>query len=114
MCRFSDLSIIEIINLIGVGISSYTTCKVQVPSDNIEEKTYIPPENINSQKSLNLLEQWTKNKKMKLNFRKSKYMTFNFTKNYQFSTRLKLPIQTDLQIVPYLICRDYSTVKCEL
>ena len=84
-----DLSIIEIINLISVGISSYNS-KVQVPSDIIKENTYIPPENINSQKSLNLLEQWTKNKKMKLNFRKSKYMTFNFTKNYQFSTRLKL------------------------
>ena len=84
-----DLSIIEIINLISVGISSYNS-KVQVPSDIIEENTYIPPENITSQKSLDLIEQWTKNKKMKLNFRKSKYMTFNFTKNYQFSTRLKL------------------------
>ena len=36
------------------------------------------------------IKNWTTNKKMKLNQNKTKVMLFNFTKNYQFKTRLKL------------------------
>ena len=84
-----DLSILEIINLISVGISSYN-CKSQIPNDMKVGNTYIHPENIKSQKYLDQLEQWTNDKKMKLNCTKSKYMMFNFSNNYQISTRLKL------------------------
>ena len=84
-----DLSILEIINPICVGISSYN-CKAQVPNDVKIGSNFIPPANIKSQEYLNKIEQWTKRKKMKLNCKKSKYMIFNFTKNYKMSTRLKL------------------------
>ena len=82
-------SILEMINLISVGISSYN-CKAQVPNDIKVGSMYVPSENIKSQEYLNKIEQWTKDKKMKLNCSKTKYMIFNFTQNYQMCTRLKL------------------------
>ena len=84
-----DLSILEFINLVSVGISSYN-CRLQVPNDIKTENKFIPPENIKSQQYLDQISEWTESKKMKLNTVKSKYMTVNFTHNYQFNTRLKL------------------------
>ena len=45
---------------------------------------------LESQKYLDQINRWTKEQKMKINEKKTKYMIFNFTKNYQFSTRLKI------------------------
>ena len=45
-------------------------------------------ENLKSQSYLNILNKWTDDKEIKLNAQKSKYMVFNFSRNYQFSTRL--------------------------
>ena len=84
-----DISILEIINLISVGISSYN-CKMNVPSDIQTENKFLPPDNIKTQDYLDQIEKWTEQKKVKSNFGKGKYMTVNFTKNYQVNTRLKL------------------------
>ena len=64
--------------------------KQQVPSDIINSNQFIPPDNLNSQDYLDQISMWTRNQKMQINESKSKIMVFNFTKNYQFSTRLKL------------------------
>ena len=87
-----DLSILELINLISIGLASYN-CKLQVPSDIATENKFIPTENLKSQQNLDQIQSWTENKKMKINSAKSKYMTINFTKNYQFNTRLHLDDQ---------------------
>ena len=50
----------------------------------------MPPENFNSQKYLDQLSEWTEQKKMTINNEKSKYMIENFTRNYQFNTRLNI------------------------
>ena len=85
-----DLSVLEMINLISVGISSYN-CKLQVPSDlNSEHNQYVPPENTKSQEYLNKISEWTDEHQMKLNSDKSKYMVVNYTDKYQFNTRLSL------------------------
>ena len=43
-----DLSLLEIINLISLGLSSYN-CRLHVPSDiNIEHNQYLPPQNIHT------------------------------------------------------------------
>ena len=85
-----DLSVLEMINLISIGLSSYN-CKLHVPSDiNVEHKQYLPPQNFNSQESLKKISDWTDDHLMKLNPTKSKYMVVNFTDNYQFNTRLSL------------------------
>ena len=84
-----DVSIIEIISLISIGLTSYN-CKNQVPSDIGDHNQFLPAENLQSQNHLNQLCNWTLEKEMKLNAEKSKYMVFNPTKNYQFNTRLRI------------------------
>ena len=84
-----DLTALEIINLLTIGITSFYF-KQQVPNDIIQDNHFIPPDNLNSQKYINEIESWTQNQKMKINTSKTKIMIFNYTNNYQFSTRLKL------------------------
>lgn len=92
-----DLTILEKINLLVIGLASFNS-KTSVPSDVLENYLIIPPENLDSQKYLNEIQQWTLNQKMILIQKKTKVMIFNFTDNYQFSTRLTLNDDT-LEIV---------------
>ena len=84
-----DLSVLEIINLISVGLSSYNF-KQHIASDIGIDQLFIPKENIQSQSFMDNICEWTDAKKMKLNEKKSKLIVFNFTRNYQFSTRVNL------------------------
>ena len=84
-----DLSVLEIINLLTVGLTSYNL-KHHIPSDLPQHNQFIPAENLQSQEWLNQINQWTKNQKMKVNETKTKNIIFNFTKKYQFTTRLTL------------------------
>ena len=84
-----DLTILEIINLLTIGISSFNI-KSQVPSDILENNQYIPSKNLKSQDYLDEINLWTTNQKMIINKKKSKSIIFNFSRNYQFSTRLEL------------------------
>ena len=83
-----DLSILEVINLLTVGLASHNL-KGQVPSDVPLHNQIIPAENLKSQQWLQAIEQWTEDKKMKINSKKTKAMIFNFTSN-QFTTKLQL------------------------
>ena len=49
-----------------------------------------PAENLEIQKIISHIQQWTNNKKMILNENKTKAMVFNFTRKHQFTTRLQL------------------------
>ena len=84
-----DLSILEIVNLLTIGITSYNL-KYQIPSDVPQHNQYIPSENLESQEWLNKINQWTINQKMMVNEKKTKTMIFNYTNNYQFTTRLSI------------------------
>ena len=84
-----DLSIVEIINLLSIGLASYNVHS-HIPSDIGIENFYLPPENLKSQKYLENISKWTTQRQMKLNTKKTNYMIFNFTKNKQFNTRLTL------------------------
>ena len=72
-----------------VGISCFNI-KQQVPNDVPTHNQIINPEDLKSQKYLNQINEWTKGKKMKINEKKTKCMIFNYTKNYQFATRLSI------------------------
>ena len=61
-----------------------------VASDVASHGKFLPTQNINSQDYLEKISQWTKQNQMSLNKQKSKFMLFNYTKKYQFSTRLDL------------------------
>ena len=92
-----DLSTLEKLNLILAGLCSYNF-KNHVASDIGTDQKFLPSENISSQQYLSRIETWTEEMKMKLNVKKSKVMIFNFTEDYQFSTRLYLE-NTLLEII---------------
>ena len=84
-----DLTVLEIVDLLSIGLTSYNV-KELVPSDIPVHNQFIPSQNLKSQQWLNEIQNWTENKKMLLNSKKTKNMIFNFSDNYQFSTRLSL------------------------
>ena len=73
-----DLSVLEIVNLLTVGITSFNL-KLQVPSDIPQHNQYIPAENLKSQNWLNSINDWTLNQKMLINEKKTKTMIISFT-----------------------------------
>ena len=84
-----DLSTLEKINLIMVGLSSYNF-KQHVASDVGIDQLFLPSENIQAQTHMDNICEWTDTNKMKLNEKKSKVMVINFTNNYQFATRIHM------------------------
>lgn len=80
---------VEVINLITVGLSSYNF-KNHVASDIPVRGQYVDPEHLTTQKYINTLDTWSDSHLMKLNQVKTKIMLVNFTKKYQFVSRLKL------------------------
>ena len=73
-----DLSMLEIVNLISIGIASFNF-RATVASDIGIDKKYLPPQNILSQSYIQSNEAWTNSKQIKLNVEKSKYVIMNFT-----------------------------------
>ena len=114
--KFVDnLTILEIVNLLTIGISSFNI-KQQFPNDILENNLYIPPQNLKSQAYLDNINDWTINQKMKVNEKKSKSIIFNFTKNVQFSSRLllngvKLETVQDTKLLGTIISNDLKWNK---
>ena len=92
-----DLSFLEIIYLLNIGISSYNV-RAHVPSDVASHNQIISSSNLKSQNQLEKINEWTNQKKMKLNVKKTKNMTFNFSRKYQFNTKLKV-MDTNIDMV---------------
>ena len=84
-----DLTFLEVIQLLNIGLASYNI-KNHVPSNIEVHNQIIPSKNLKSQQHLNLINDWTKKKKMKLNENKTKNIIFNFTKKYQFTTDISV------------------------
>ena len=84
-----DLTVLEIIDLLTVGITSYNI-RAHVPSDIPTHNQFIQADNLKSQYYLDEINNWTNNQKMMINEKKTKNMIFNFTDKYQFATRLEV------------------------
>ena len=84
-----DLTILEIVNLLQIGLSSYNF-KAHIPSHIGTDQYYISEKNLQTRYYLNTIDQWTKNQQMQINEKKTKSMIFNFTKKLQFTTDLEL------------------------
>ena len=84
-----DLSILEIVNLLTVGITSFNI-RQEVANDIPTHNQFIPSHNLQSQVWLDEIDRWTENQQMMINEKKTKNMIFNFTEKYQFTTRLQL------------------------
>ena len=84
-----DKSVIEIVNLFSIGLVSHNM-KASVPSNIPVSNNFIPREHLKTQSNLEKVERWSDIKQMKLNLKKTKIVCFNFTKDKQFSTDIKL------------------------
>ena len=84
-----DLSILEILNLVSIALSNYNFHQHIASDIGIEEK-YLEPSSVKSQDYLDKIAAWTCKQEMKLNSDKTKYMIFNPSRTFQFSTRLKI------------------------
>ena len=84
-----DKSVLEVINLLSIGIASHNP-KMRVPSNAMISNIVIPAENLKTQEHLEKISDWTRRKQFKLNIKKTQSIIFNYSKNYQFSTDLKL------------------------
>ena len=84
-----DLTTLEILNLINVGLSSYNF-QNHVASDIAIGSHFVENDHLKSQEYLNVINTWTENQKMEISAKKTKAMFINFTDNYQCTTRLQL------------------------
>ena len=89
---FDDATVLEVINLLNVGLSSYRV-KDSVPSHIPAHNQFIDSKNLKSQEYLNKISEWTDQNLMELNVKKTQGMVFNFSKNYQFTTDILLKNQ---------------------
>ena len=106
---FDDLTVVEIVNLLNIGIS---TARVRdtVPSDLPQHNQLIDNNNL-SQKYLDSINQWTDKNLMELNAKKTKSIQFNFSKNLQFKTDLFLKQQkienvTEIKLLGIILTLD--------
>ena len=51
---------------------------------------YVESKNLRTQEYVSTLDAWSEDHKIKLHKKKTKIMLVNFTKKYQFATRIKL------------------------
>ena len=87
-----------------------------VPSDVAFHNQIIPAQHLKSQKYLNVINDWTKKKKMKLNEKKTKNIIFNFSKKFQFSTNLsindqKIEVVNETKLLGTYITNDLKWKK---
>ena len=107
-----DLSLLEIVNLLSVGLSSFNF-KQTVASDIPIHNQVVKNTNLRSQDWLDQINAWTKEQKMKINAKKSSVMIFNYTRDYQFATRLSwnnesLEIASHKKLLGTIISNDLS------
>ena len=84
-----DLTVLEAVYLASVGIATYNL-KMHVPSDIPMHNQFINRGQLKTQHYLDKIESWTETKKMVLNAKKTKCMIFNNSKNFQFTSDLKM------------------------
>ena len=84
-----DLTFLEIIHLLSVGIASYNV-RVHVPSNIPTHNQVVMPENFRSKDHLNSINKWSQKQKMRLNIKKTKSMIFSFSRKHQFTTQLSV------------------------
>ena len=84
-----DLTMLEAVYLTNIGISTYNL-KEHIPNNIPVHNNVIKSDKLKTQKYLDEIQGWTEKKKMVLNEKKTKMMIFNFSKNFQFTSDVKL------------------------
>ena len=84
-----DLSFLETVLIMNIGMASYNI-KNHVPSNLPSHNQFIPNQNLKTQKYLDSIQKWTVDRMMVLNEKKTKSMVFNFSRDKQFATDIRL------------------------
>ena len=84
-----DLTILEIIHLASIGLASHNV-KTQVPSNIPVHNQIISEEHLKTSKYLKEINDWTEKNLMQLNQKKTKQIIFNFNRDKQFTSEIKL------------------------
>ena len=92
-----DLTILEIIHLASIGLASHNF-KTQVPSNIPVHNQIIREEHIKTSNYMAEINNWTEKNLMLLNQKKTKQIIFNFNRDKQFTSEVKLK-QEPLEIV---------------
>ena len=92
-----DLTLLEIISLVDVGLASHNL-RAQVPSNIPTHNQIIESEHLKTSKYIKEINEWTEKNLMKLNEKKTKQIIFNFNRDKQFTTDVKLKDES-LEIV---------------
>ena len=112
-----DLTVLEKVNLLITGLASFNI-KASVPNDIPIHNQIILSHHLKSQEYLNSIQEWTQKQKMILNQKKTKVMIYNFTNNYNFTTRLELnnenlEVVEKAKLLGVIITNDLNGKKTE-
>ena len=80
---------IEIVNLFSIALASHNV-RATVPSNIPVSNNFIPRDHLKTQSNMEKVERWSESKQMKLNLKKTKNICFNFSRDKQFNTDIKL------------------------
>ena len=110
-----DLTILEFIQLVDVGLASYNL-KAQVPSNIPQHNQLIRSEHLKTTKYIKEINEWTEKNLMKLNEKKTKQIIFNFNKDKQFTTEVRLKgepleIVDEVKLLGVIINKDLKWSK---
>ena len=103
----------EIISLSTIVFASHNS-RLQVPNGVPIHSQVIPAENLKSQTWPNKINKWTENQKMVINTKKTETKIFNFTEDFQFTTRLKLKCQNITEIENKEVIRNHGVKQFEM
>ena len=110
-----DLTMLEAICFMNIGLATFNL-KKQVPNHIPVHNQVINSDSLKTQKYLDEIEAWTDSKKMVLNEKKTKYMIFNRSKKFQFTSDLKLKgeklnIVEETKLLGTIITSDLKWIK---
>ena len=110
-----DLTLLEFIKLLDVGLASHNF-KTQVPSNIPQHNQIIRSEHLKTTKYVNEINDWTEKNLKKLNEKKTHQIIFNFNRDKQFTTEVRLKgepleIVEEVKLLGVIITNDLRWYK---
>ena len=84
-----DLTLLEFINLLDIGLASHNN-RAHIPSNIPQHNQLIRSEHLKTTEYIREINNWTEKNLMKLNEKKTKQIIFNYSRDKQFTTEVKL------------------------
>lgn len=107
-----DLTLLEVISLLDVGLASHNF-KTQVSSNIPQHNQIIRSEHLKTTNYVKEINDWTERNLMKLNEKKTQQIIFNFNRDKQFTTEVRLKgepleIVDEVKLLGVIITKELS------